>query len=105
MQEYAAVFNYPFNVGGRPLNSWPTFIPVTFELTILCAALAAFVGLLWLNGFPRPHHPVFNATRFNLATFDRFFLCVKAIDPRFDPAVVRDLLERQHPQGVFDVPL
>lgn len=105
MQYYAAVINYPFNIGGRPLNSWPAFVPVTFELTVLCASFGALISLLWLNGFPKPYHPVFNAPRFNLATFNRFFLCIKARDPNFDVVRTREFLESLQPKEVADVPL
>jgi hypothetical protein len=85
------------------LNSWPSFIPVTFELTILMAALAAVFGLLALNGLPMPYHPVFNVDRFELASRNRFFLCIEAADPKFDPEGTRRFLEGTGAQGVYDV--
>jgi hypothetical protein len=84
MQYYASVVHYPVNIGGRPLNSWPSFIPVTFEMTILFAALTAVLGMLALNGLPRPHHPVFSAEGFELASRNRFFLLILHYDPVFD---------------------
>lgn len=104
MQWYAAVVSYPFNIGGRPLNSWPSFIPVTFELTILGAALAAVIGMLILNGLPSLYHPVFNAKDFDLATRNRFFLCIRADDAKFDLQCTRHLLENLHPIRIIETP-
>jgi Protein of unknown function (DUF3341) len=103
LQYWAAVIDYPLNIGGRPLNSWPMFIPVTFELTILAAALSAVLGLFALNGLPMPYHPVFNVERFQLATRNRFFLCIESIDPKFDREATRRFLESLGPQGVYEV--
>src|SRR5919198_3616697 len=103
LQYWVAVIDYPINVGGRPLNSWPSFIPVTFELTILIAALFAFFGVLALNGLPMPYHPVFNVDRFELASRNRFFLCIEATDPKFDSDHTRRFLESFAPYGVYEV--
>lgn len=103
LQYWSQVIEYPLNVGGRPFHSWPHFIPVTFETTVLGAALAAFVGLWVLNGLPQPYHPVFNVPAFARASTDRFFLVIEAADPRFDREKTRRFLEDLRPAGVYDV--
>ena len=100
MMYYATVIAYPINIGGRPLNSWPAYIPITFELTILFAATAALVGMLALNRLPKPYHPVFNAPGFERASSDRFFLCIEAEDERFDRAKTQRFLQSQQPLSV-----
>jgi hypothetical protein len=103
MQYYASVLSYPINVGGRPLHSWPSFLPITFELTVLGAAFAAFFGMLALNGLPHPHHPLFNIPEFKLASRDRFFLSILAGDPLFDRQATGALLESLAVK-VYEVP-
>ena len=105
MQWYSAVVDFPINSGGRPLNSWPAFIPATFELAVLGAALAAFGGMLFLSGLPRLRHPLFEVAEFHLASRNRFFLCVRAQDPHFQSARTRMWLESQRPVRVVEVPL
>ncbi len=104
MQWYSAVMSYPLNIGGRPLNSWPSFIPPTFELTVLFAAFAGFFGMLVLNGLPRLVHPVFGVREFDLASRNRFFLCLRADDPAFERARAQALLESFAPMKVVEVP-
>jgi hypothetical protein len=104
LQWWTSSVDYPINVGGRPYNAWQAFVPITFELMVLFAALFAVVGLLALNGLPMPYHPVFNVPAFVGATRDRFFLCVESRDPRFDPDATRRFLASLHPLEVSDVP-
>jgi hypothetical protein len=104
LQWYAAVVDYPINIGGRPLHSWPAFIPATFEITILGAAVAAVLAMLVLNGLPRLYHPLFEVEEFELASRNRFFLCLPARDRVFAPGPARDLLEGLHPLLLREVP-
>jgi hypothetical protein len=103
LQYWASVIEYPLNVGGRPLNSWPAFIVPAFEMTILCAAVTAVLGMLWLNGLPEPYHPVFNVPGFALASRDQFFILIAADDPRFDPVETRKFLEGLGARAVSEV--
>ena len=104
LQYWIAVVNYPVNVGGRPYHSWPSFIVVTFEMTILFGGISAVFGMLALNGLPMPYHPVFNVPRFALATKDRFFLIVFSTDPKYSPASTRQFLESLGPRSISEVP-
>jgi hypothetical protein len=103
MQWYAAVVSYPIDIGGRPLHSWPMFVPVSFSLAVLCGAFAAVGAMLWRAGLPKLRHPVFDAPGFELATRNRFFLCLRSDDPAFDALDARALLERLRPLQVSEV--
>jgi len=105
LQYWSSVIEYPLNIGGRPLNSWPSFIPVTFEMTILVGSLSAVLGMLALNGLPRPHHPLFAVPQFDRASQDKFFLCIRATDPMFQESTTRQWLQQFSPEEVVDVPL
>jgi hypothetical protein len=104
METYCNVFDYPINVGGRPDFSWPAFIPVTFELTVLGAALSAAFGMLALNRLPKLWHPVFDLPEFARASRDRFFLCIQSKDAIFDPVAIRALLGKFAPLTLREVP-
>ncbi|HET9862042.1 MAG TPA: DUF3341 domain-containing protein [Steroidobacteraceae bacterium] len=103
MQWYSATQSYPINVGGRPLHSWPSFIPITFELAVLGAALAAVFGMLWLNRLPSLRHPMFDVADFDCASRNRFFICIRGGDAKFDAPRVRALLAEQGAQHIADV--
>jgi hypothetical protein len=103
MQYWMEVIDYPLNVGGKPYNSWPAFIPITFETTVLCAAFAAVLGMLMLNKLPQPYHPVFNAPNFALATRDRFFLVIEANDPKFKYGEATQFMKTLGAKDVCDV--
>ena len=103
LEAWTQMSAYPMNVGGRPYLSWPQFIPVTFETTVLGAALACFIGMWALNRLPQPYHPVFNVPAFARASTDRFFLCIEATDPAFKLDGTRQFLEGLHPVGVSEV--
>ena len=104
LQYWVAVIEYPVNVGGRPLHSWPAFIPITFETTILLGTFAGVFGMLALNGLPRPHHPLFGVAQFKRASRDGFFLCVETSDRKFSLDQTRDLLTAAGAIEVIDVP-
>jgi len=104
LQWYSAVISYPVNIGGRPTHSWPEFIPVTFETTVLGAAVTAVVAMLAANGLPRLRHPVFDVPHFDLATRNRFFLCLAAKDPRYEAQSARRFLEELEPIRIAEVP-
>jgi len=103
LEYWTQVIAWPMNIGGRPFHSWPHFVPVTFECTVLVASFAAFIGMLALNGLPKPYHPVFNVPAFDRASRDRFFLCIEADDPKFDRQATESFLQDLHPVGVSEV--
>jgi len=103
LQYYTAVIDFPMNIGGRPAAAWPAFVVPAFETTIHFAALGAVLGMLALNGLPQPYHPVFNVPRFVAASRDRFFLCIEALDPKFDLGGTRELLVRLGAAEVSEV--
>lgn len=105
LQWWINVIAYPINIGGRQLNSWPAFMIVCFELTILFGGITAVVGMLALNGLPLPYHPVFNSERFEAASRDKFFLCIEATDPRFDLEGTQKFLAGLSPRVVEEVPV
>jgi hypothetical protein len=104
MQWWISAVDYPLNIGGKPYHSWPAFIVITFEMTILFAGISALLGMLALNGLPMPYHPVFNVPRFSSASKDRFFLIVFSSDKKYDPVGVRQFLEGFHPRSISEVP-
>jgi len=104
MQYWMNAVNYPVMVGGKPPHSWPAFIPITFEMTILFGGISAVLGMLALNGLPMPYHPVFNVPRFAMATKDRFFLIVFSTDPKYSPSGTRQFLESLAPRSISEVP-
>ena len=103
LQYWVSVIAYPVNIAGRPLNTWPAFMVVTFEMTILSAGGPRFLGMILLNKLPQPYHPVFNVPRFEMASSDKFFLCIMKSDPKFDMVKTRDFLEGLEPEGVYEV--
>ena len=104
MQYWINVINYPLNIGGKPYHSWPSFIIVTFEMTILFGGISAVFGMLALNGLPMPYHPVFNVARFAMASKDRFFLIVFASDKKYDDVKTREFLEGLGPKTLVEGP-
>lgn len=103
LEYWVSVLELPYNIGGKPLNSWPAFVPIMFECTILAAALTAVIGMFAFNGLPRPHHPIFNCPGFDRASQDMFFLAVEAEDPKFDRTATAQFLEELEPLEVVEV--
>jgi hypothetical protein len=104
MLTWTSAFDYPINVGGKPLFSWPMFVPITWELLVLTASMTGLFGFLILNGLPQPYHPLFNVPQFARASQDRFFLSVESADPKYDPAATRAFLNTLNPLSVEEVP-
>ncbi|MCE9531785.1 MAG: DUF3341 domain-containing protein [Planctomycetes bacterium] len=104
MQYLLGAYDYPINVGGRPFFSWPSFVPITFEMMVLTAALSGVFGLFAVCGLPMLYHPVFNVPAFARASGDHFFLCIEAVDPKYDPVATRDFLAGLQPLDVAEVP-
>lgn len=102
-QSWVSIQAYPHIVSGRPLFSWPSFVPVIFEGTVLLSAFAAVFGMLIRNRLPQPHHPVFETPEFERATTDGFFLAIEARDPNYNPAATRDLLQKAGASKVTEV--
>lgn len=100
---WMTVIAYPHIVAGRPLNSWPAYVPITFESMVLVSCLTAVIGMLMLNGLPQPYHPLFNVKQFDRVTRDRFFLCIESTDPKFDMVDTREFLESLKPLEVMEV--
>ncbi|MBI1296206.1 DUF3341 domain-containing protein [bacterium] len=104
LQYTTAMYGYQLNVGGRPINSWPAFIPVSFEVAILLAAVTAVFGMLLWNGLPLPYHPIFNTPGFELASGERFYLCIEVTDERFNLQRTKTFLQNLGPTVVNEVP-
>jgi len=104
MQYYLNGIDYPLNISGKPYFSWPQFAPITWELLVLTASLSGVIGLFALCGLPQPYHPLFNVPQFARATRDRFFLCIEATDPKFDPTQTKNFLQSLKPASVAEVP-
>ncbi len=103
MMFYTNVWDYPINVGGRPLLSWPMYLPIMFELTVLLSAFSAVFGMIALNGLPKHYHPLFNVPEFLKASRDTFFIAIESTDPKFDLSKTKDFLQSLHPRGVHEV--